>query len=431
MKELEEIIQELNLSSMRMKPVIKVIGLGCAGCNAVENMHQQGIEGVELIVCDTDLQSLKAAVSVEKKIQLGTDLTEGMGTGHSVELGRRAALEDCKKLEEAIGEDTNMLFIATNMGGGTGTGAAPVVAELARKKGILTIAVVTIPMNLDGDEVGEKSKKGVELLQEQADSVLLISSEKVYENFADLPETVASAKSGEVIATAVKGVAEIITIHGTVNVDFADVDTVMRNSDVFVMGSGEASGEGRAAKAIKNALGSPLLENADIIGAKYILLSLMSGNDEEGMTLIEYTSSMRYLQQKVGYNSNIITGYRENEAYNEGDKKGKVVATVVATQFRTDLGKPMLTPKAESQPLLKNEESEPMRVGEYVNEVSKEDKILKVDEPKERKSSVKGKEPRLAEKKDKQTNGKKGFQSFLKGFGIISEGESVDDENRK
>ncbi|HKI89403.1 MAG TPA: cell division protein FtsZ, partial [Draconibacterium sp.] len=259
--------------------IIKVIGVGGGGCNAVSHMYEEGITGVDFIICNTDSQALSNS-PVPVKIQLGATLTEGRGAGNQPEMGEEAARESYEEIKSVLKENTKMVFITAGMGGGTGTGAAPVIASIARELDILTIAVVTVPSPAEGKKRFGQAMRGIEKLGEFADSMLVISNQRMHNIFGDLPARKAFKMADNIVANAVKGVAEIITLHGNVNIDYTDVYTVMHESKVFIMGTGRASGEGRAMEAVNEALESPLLDSNDIYGTKNILLNIISGKEE-------------------------------------------------------------------------------------------------------------------------------------------------------
>ena len=308
--------------------IIKVIGVGGAGCNAVNHMFTEGIHGVDFMICNTDAQAMTHS-PVPVKIQLGVTLTEGRGAGNQPEHGEQAAIENLDDIRHVLEDTTRMLFITAGMGGGTGTGAAPVIAGLARELGILTIAVVTVPSPSEGRRRFEQAKLGVERMKDHVDSMLVISNEKLHKIYGDLPASKAFKKADDIITAAVKGVAEIITVHGNINIDFADVYTVMAKSDVFIMGTGIADGEDRAMRAVHEALESPLLDSNDISGTKDILLNIISGDDE--ITMGEIGDIIEFLQEKAGQEANIIWG-------NGNDPKlgDKVSVTIAATRFDTN-----------------------------------------------------------------------------------------------
>lgn len=262
--------------------IIKVIGIGGGGSNAVNHMFQQGIKDVNFVVCNTDAQALNSS-PVPVKIQIGEALTEGRGAGNKPDIGRQAAIENLDNVMDAISSNTKMVFITAGMGGGTGTGAAPVIAKAAREAGILTVGIVTIPFRFEGYQRINQAIDGINELKEYVDSLLVINNEKLREIHGDLKLSEAFSRADDILAIAAKGIAEIITVHGYVNVDFADVETVMTDSGVAIMGSGTSKGENRAVCAIEEALNSPLLNSNDITGAKSILLNIASGENEISM----------------------------------------------------------------------------------------------------------------------------------------------------
>lgn len=308
--------------------IIKVIGVGGGGCNAVGHMLEEGIKGVDYIICNTDSQALDAS-NVPVKIQLGVTLTEGRGAGNQPEMGEEAARENYEDLKNVLQDNTKMLFIAAGMGGGTGTGAAPVIARLARELDILTIAVVTIPSPAEGKKRHGQAMEGIKKLGEYVDSMLVISNQRLHNIYGDLPARQAFKMADNIIAIAVKGVAEIITVHGNVNIDFTDVKTVMQKSNVFIMGTGYATGEGRALEAVNLALESPLLDSNDIYGTKNILLNIISGKQE--ITIGEIGEIIETLQERAGQEADIIWGNGYDESL--GDK---ISVTILATGFITN-----------------------------------------------------------------------------------------------
>ncbi len=308
--------------------IIKVIGVGGGGSNAVNYMHKLGIKDVNFVVVNTDEQALKLS-PVGVKIQIGASLTEGRGAGSKPEVGRNAAMESLGELQDILMSNTRMIFLTAGMGGGTGTGAAPVIAKAARELGILTVAIVTIPFRFEGQQRFNQAIDGLNELKEYVDSLLVINNEKLREVYGDLGLSVAFSKADNVLATAAKGIAEIITVPGYVNVDFADVQTVMTNSGVAIMGSSVASGENRALKAIQDAASSPLLNNNDITGAKNVLLNITSGTNE--VTMDEVGIITDYVTKSVAKSTNIIWG-----TCNDPSLEDKVSVTVIATGFETN-----------------------------------------------------------------------------------------------
>lgn len=317
---------EFNLP-VNFKTIIKVIGVGGGGSNAVNFMYDKGITGVDFIVANTDVQAL-AKSPVSKKVQLGKTLTEGLGAGNQPGKGREAAIENIEDIKAILSDGTKMVFITAGMGGGTGTGAAPVIAEAAKEMGILTVGIVTIPFRYEGRKRIKSAIEGITLMEKQVDALLIINNEKIREIYGDLAGSKALGKADEVLTVAAKGIAEIITVEGHVNVDFADVDTVMKGSGIALMGTGEGTGENRAEIAVKAALTSPLLDNTDIKGAKNILLNIVSGEHEATMDEISYINE--YVQREAGNSADLIWGNNYNDAL--GDK---IVVTIIATGFGT------------------------------------------------------------------------------------------------
>lgn len=326
--------------------IIKVIGVGGGGSNAVNHMCRQGIRDVNFVVCNTDAQAL-ANSPVSVRIQLGPSLTEGRGAGNKPEVGRQAAIENLEEINDVLASNTKMVFITAGMGGGTGTGAAPIIAKAARDMGILTVGIVTIPFRNEGQRRIGQAMQGIQEIEKYVDSLLIINNERIREMYGDLKVSEAFARADNVLTTAAKGIAEIITVHGYINVDFADVETVMRNSGVAIMGSGEADGDNRAIEAVKAALNSPLLNNNDIRGAKNILLNITSGNDE--ITMDEIGQITDYIQDASGANADLIWGNGIDPALGS-----RISVTVIATGFLT-AGIPELyahrQPETEKVPL--------------------------------------------------------------------------------
>jgi len=305
--------------------MIKVIGVGGGGGNAVNHMYKEGITGVGFVICNTDSQALIDS-PIPLKVQLGKSLTDGRGAGNKPEKGRQSAIESIEEVNKLLDEKTKMVFITAGMGGGTGTGAAPVIAELAKEKNILTVGIVTIPFLFEGARRVQQALEGIEKLEKHVDALLIINNEKLRTMFGDLKLSEAFAQADSVLSIAAKSIAEIITVHGYVNVDFADVETVMRNSGVAIMGSASIAGEDRAIKAIKQALNSPLLNSNNIYGARNILLNIISGDEEA--TMMEVTEITEYVQAVVSNEVNIIwgNGYSEN-------CKDDLSVTIIATGF--------------------------------------------------------------------------------------------------
>jgi len=307
---------------------IKVIGVGGGGGNAVNHMFKHGIKDVDFILCNTDYQALQKS-TVPIKVQLGETLTKGRGAGNKPAMGRESAIESISEVERILEDNTQMVFVTAGMGGGTGTGAAPIIAESARALGILTVGIVTIPFRFEGRRRVEQALAGVRELNEHVDSLLVINNEKLRQMYGNLSLSEAFAKADDVLAIAAKGIAEIITIHGEVNVDFADVQFVMSNSGVAIMGSGTASGEDRSRRAIEEALHSPLLNNADIRGAKDILLNISSGSEE--VTMDEISDITDFIIEEAGDEVNMIWGSVKDDSL--GDE---VSVTIIATGFEME-----------------------------------------------------------------------------------------------
>lgn len=305
---------------------IKVIGVGGGGSNAVNFMYRQGIADVGFMVCNTDAQALENS-PVPLTIQLGSNTTKGRGAGNMPDLGEQAANESYEQIKDILDFNTQMVFITACLGGGTGTGAAPVIAKMAHDLGILTIAVITVPSKLEGKKRYQQALDGVAKIRDNVDSLLVIDNDKIRKIYGDLPATQAFVKADEILKTAVKGVAEIITLHGNINIDFADVETVMKGSKVFIMGTGVALGENRAINATSLALESPLLDSNDILGTKDILLKITSGADE--VTISEIGEIIEYLQDKAGSDANIIWGNGNDE-----ELKEELKITIIATGFK-------------------------------------------------------------------------------------------------
>ena len=313
--------------------IIKVLGIGGGGGNAVNHMFRKGIKDVNFIVCNTDLQALmKSPVPV--RVQIGEATTEGLGAGSQPERGRASAIENIDDVMKALSGNTKMVFITAGMGGGTGTGATPVIAQACRDAGYLTVAVVTIPFRSELNQRIKLAISGINDLKDKVDSLIVINNERLRQIYGDEGVSAAFARADDVLANAVKGIAEIITCTGYINVDFADVDTVMRNSGVALMGIGTASGEDRATRAIEAALTSPLLSSNDITGARSILLNIKSGTGVNEITMDELGELTDYVYETVSDDALIIRGLSTEE-----DLGDAISVTVVATGFEasTDL----------------------------------------------------------------------------------------------
>jgi len=328
--------------------IIKVIGVGGGGGNAVEHMFKQGIVGVDFAICNTDQQAL-AGSNVDTKIHLGPNLTEGMGAGSKPEVGKQACIESVDEIRKFLEQGTKMVFITAGMGGGTGTGAAPIIAKVARELDILTVGIVTLPFKFEGLKRRRFAAEGIEQLKKHVDALLVISNEKLKQMFGNMQLSDAFGQADNILATAAKGIAEIITVPGKINVDFEDVNTVMRNSGVAIMGSASASGEDRARFAVNQALNSPLLEENDIRGAQHILLNITSGSEE--VTMDEIGEITEYIEEEAGYGTNVIWGHCRDESLNE-----KLCITLIATGFTEGAKeKKVVKEKVVRVPLSENE----------------------------------------------------------------------------
>ncbi|MEY4287775.1 MAG: hypothetical protein RL511_1864 [Bacteroidota bacterium] len=305
--------------------IIKVIGVGGGGSNAVNHMYLQGIAGVDFIVCNTDCQALDLS-PVPYKIQLGPNLTEGRGAGMIPEVGMNAAMENIQEIRELLSKDTKMVFVTAGMGGGTGTGAAPVIAQVAKDLGILTVGIVTVPFNFEGRKRRQQAEEGLERMRQNVDTLLIINNERLREFGKNMSLSEAFSHADDVLTVAAKGIAEVISVTGAINVDFNDVNTVMRNSGHAIMGSATAAGEDRAVVAVKNALTSPLLYDNDINGARYVLLNITYGDREVMMD--EITDITDYIQEAAGSTADVIWGHGHDASL--GDQ---LSLTIIATGF--------------------------------------------------------------------------------------------------
>ena len=305
--------------------VIKVIGVGGGGSNAINHMFKQGIKGVDFIVCNTDSQALDNS-AVPNKIQLGVNLTEGLGAGANPDVGQQSAIESISDIEKMLDSNTKMVFITAGMGGGTGTGAAPVIAQLAKERDILTVGIVTLPFTFEGKVRQEQAQIGINKLRKQVDSLIVINNNKLREVYGNLGFKAGFSKADEVLATASRGIAEVITHHYTQNIDLKDAKTVLANSGTAIMGSAVASGENRAKEGIMSALDSPLLNDNKITGAKNVLLLIVSGSEE--ITIDEIGEINDFIQMEAGHNANIIMGVGEDESLGDA-----ISVTIIATGF--------------------------------------------------------------------------------------------------
>ena len=305
--------------------IIKVIGVGGGGGNAVNHMYSEGIKGVEFLVCNTDLQALEIS-PVPHKIQLGPSLTEGRGAGSLPEIGKNAAVENIEEIRDYLGKDAKMVFVTAGMGGGTGTGAAPVIAQVAKEMGILTVGIVTVPFNFEGRKRRIQAEEGLEAMRQNVDTLLVINNERLREITGNLSIGEAFSQADNILATAAKGIAEVIAVTGAINVDFNDVSTVMKDSGVAIMGSATGEGDNRAVKAVQEALESPLLNDNDISGAEYVLLNITYGDKE--VLMDEITEITDYIQEAAGSTADVIFGHAKDDTL--GDK---ISVTVIATGF--------------------------------------------------------------------------------------------------
>jgi cell division protein FtsZ len=337
--------------------IIKVLGIGGGGNNAVNHMFEKGITDVNFVICNTDHQALlKSQVPI--KVQIGESLTEGRGAGSKPEIGKQAAIENIDDVMDALSGNTKMVFITTGMGGGTGTGATPVIAKACKEAGLLTIAVVTIPFKSEGKVRIRQAIDGVTELKDYVDSLLVINNEKLREIYGNQSVSTAFAKADDILTTAVKGIAEIITVTGYINVDFADVETVMKNSGVSIMGMGKAAGENRAIKAIEDALSSPLLNSNDVTGAKSILINISSGIGEHEITMDELGEITDFMYDAASDDALIIRGLSKDENLND-----EISVTVIATGFESNsIFQPYKPKKPSKVELMTNQTAIPSRI---------------------------------------------------------------------
>ena len=308
--------------------VIKVIGVGGGGSNAINHMFQQGIKGVDFVICNTDAQALHNS-GVPNKIQLGLNLTEGLGAGANPEVGMQSAVESFSEIQQMLGTNTKMVFITAGMGGGTGTGAAPIIAKMAKEMDILTVGIVTMPFQFEGKMRNEQAQIGIEKLRSEVDSLIVINNNKLREVYGNLGFKAGFSKADEVLATASRGIAEVITHHYTQNIDLRDAKTVLSNSGTAIMGSSISSGQNRAFEAISKALDSPLLNDNKITGAKNVLLLIVSGSQE--ITIDEIGEINDHIQVEAGHGANIIMGVGEDESLEES-----IAVTIIATGFNIE-----------------------------------------------------------------------------------------------
>lgn len=376
--------------------IIKVIGVGGGGGNAVNHMYKQGITGVDFIICNTDAQALELS-PIPNKVQLGASLTEGMGAGSIPEVGKNSAIENIEDIKLMLGNNTKMLFITAGMGGGTGTGASPIIAKAARELDILTVGIITTPFSFEGKRRKMQAEEGLEEFKKHVDSFLVISNDRLREIFGNLTLGSAFAQADNILTTAAKGIAEIITLPGYINVDFKDVRTVMKDSGVAIMGSCTAEGDNRALRAVEGALSSPLLKDNEIEGARYILLNITSGVTE--VTMDEVSIITDFIQQEAGLSADLIWGNCRDESLGEN-----ISVTIIATGFQTrdEREKEQSSKKVVSMLV---PEAKPLArpVNEFINPVKKDEPAtgiyMKGAQPEEKKQTglfdlfAKGDEP--------------------------------------
>lgn len=323
------------------KSIIKVLGVGGGGSNAVSYMYKQGITGVDFAICNTDNQAMETSC-VPVKIRLGPELTGGRGAGSRPQMGKQACIESIDDIRDFVLNNTKMLFVTAGMGGGTGTGAAPIIAKAAREADILTVGIVTLPFTFEGSRRKRQALEGLEEMKNNVDALIVISNDKLRDIHGDLRLSDAFSRADNILTTAARGIAEIITMPGYVNVDFEDVNTVMRDSGVAIMGTASFEGENRARKAVQAALNSPLLEDNDIRGAQHILLNISSGRVE--VTMDEIFEITEYVQAEAGYGTDLIWGNCIDEALGE-----KLSVTIIATGFEQNI---MKNDKNDTQKIL-------------------------------------------------------------------------------
>ncbi len=350
--------------------IIKVIGVGGGGSNAVNHMYRQGIKGVDFIVCNTDHQALDIS-PVPTKIPLGQSLTEGRGAGSIPEIGKNAAIEDLEEIKEILAKNTKMIFVTAGMGGGTGTGAAPVIAQTARDMGILTVGIITVPFTFEGRKRRTQAEDGIEQMRDAVDTLLVINNDKLREMFGNLSLVNAFEQADDVLAIAAKGIAEVISVTGQINVDFNDVNTVMKDSGVAIMGSAEAEGEDRATKCVEQALSSPLLNDNNIEGATYVLLNITYG--DKAVLMDEISDITDYIQEEAGSTADVIWGHGHDETLGE-----KLCVTIIATGFKTTphTGLSFKAPKKKRMNL---EDERPTEITQEIESPVGEDTIITAD----------------------------------------------------
>lgn len=349
--------------------IIKVIGVGGGGSNAVNHMYKQGIKGVDFIVCNTDQQSLDIS-PVPLKIVLGSSLTKGRGAGSLPEVGKNAAIENIEEVKALLANNTEMVFITAGLGGGTGTGAAPVIAQAAKEMGILTVGIVTIPFGFEGKKRKAQADTGLEALKANVDTLLVISNDKLREIYGNLKVTEAFGHADDILTTAAKGIADIITTTLQINTDINDVKTVMKNSGVAIMGSAQASGEQRSLRAVEQAMASPLLNDSNIKGARYVLVNVTCGEDE--ITMDELGEITDYIQDAAGMTAEVIKGYGVDPSL--GDK---VNVTIIATGFNSNADLGIQTERAPEKKVFSlMDEPKKVEVAPVVDETPKVEEMV-------------------------------------------------------
>jgi cell division protein FtsZ len=341
--------------------IIKVIGVGGGGSNAVNHMFKQGIKGVDFIVCNTDKQALDIS-PVATRIQLGAALTKGLGAGSIPEMGKNSAIETIDEIRKYLGDGTEMVFITAGLGGGTGTGAAPIIASVAREMGILSVGIVTMPFVFEGKKRKAQAEAGLAEMKKYVDTLLVICNDKLRDIYGNLKMSEAFAHADDVLTGAAKSIAEVISMHLHINVDFNDVKTVMKDSGVAIMGTAVASGERRAVRAVEQALNSPLLNDNNIRGARHVLLNIMSGSDDISMD--EFGEITDYIQEASGYTAELITGYGIDSSLGES-----VGVTIIATGFETNAPKGFEAPAKQEKVVSVLTETKTEEVAEPVNTV--------------------------------------------------------------
>ena len=410
--------------------IIKVIGVGGGGSNAVSYMFRQGIIGVDFAICNTDNQAMNTS-NIEHKIQLGPELTEGRGAGSKPIVGKEACIESIEDIKHYFA-GTKMLFVTAGMGGGTGTGAAPVIAKAAREMDILTVGIVTTPFTFEGRRRMKQAEEGIAELKKNVDTLIVISNDKLRKIYGNLSLGEAFAKADDILTMAAKGIAEIITVPGYVNVDFEDVNTVMRDSGVAVMGTACMSGEGRARRAVEAALQSPLLEDNDIKGAQHILLNITSGTQE--VTMDEVFEITEFVQEAAGYGTDLIWGNCFDESLGE-----KLAVTVIATGFETGKTKEPARTTTTQNPIKANPIQNPVNTKSRVsldddtdkpNSSSKKSYYLE-DEDFKKKETKYSIEPIEPAKKDKEKDSLKQNPAANNNQNLSKKAESADERKER